>query len=128
MIGQFFSSLTNKLFTGALILALAFCTVQTVRLGWANSDVKKANANLKETQSALAMSEARHTITRQSVTTLETKLAAMIEAGQLTRKSVQDALTATKQQTDAMRSDADVIGALVGENCQTPAEIMELEL
>ena len=121
MIGQFFSSLTNKLFAGALILALAFCTVQTVRLG-------SAKSNLEKTRSALAMSEARHTITRQSVTTLETKLAAMIEAGQLTRKSVQDALTATKQQTDAMRSDADVIGALVGENCQTPAEIMELDL
>lgn len=48
MIGAFFSSLTNKLFSGALLLALVFAGVQSWRLSSVKSDYAEYRAKVAE--------------------------------------------------------------------------------
>lgn len=121
MIGQFFTSLTNKIFTGLIVALLIFGGVQSWRLG-------NAKGALDDTRTALALETARHSITRQSVDTLEAKLSDMIKAGELTQANVERSIADAKKETDKIRNDAKAVGSLVGENCVTPAEIMELDL
>lgn len=81
-----------------------------------------------EARQAYAASEARHSITRQSLSLLEGKLADMIEAGKATEANVEKAVEEAKRESDTLRAQAGRIGAVEGVDCETPREIMEADL
>lgn len=78
-----------------------------------------------EARQAYAASEARHAITRASLDKLESRLTAMIEAGEATEEAVEEAVAETKEETDALRAEAARIGAVTGADCITPREVRE---
>lgn len=76
----------------------------------------------------LQAAEARHALTRQSLTLLESRLAGMIDAGKVTRQNVEEAVSEAKERSDDLRSQADAVRAQTGSDCVTPDAVRNADL
>lgn len=100
MIAKFIAPLAHKVILG-LLLALSLVL-------WRADSLSEARDRAVE---ARIVEEAKHAVTRASVTALEGRLDAMVEAGQLTEQSRDAALATVAIQTDDLRKRAAMIEA-----------------
>lgn len=121
MIGAFFSSLTNKLFTGAILtLVLALGVSLVVNRSISNDREKLRNS--------LATANANHAVTRASLGVLEQELADMVHRGEIRASRLADAMKAAQAQTSDLRAEAALIEAQgADETCRTPRAILNSE-
>lgn len=128
MIGTFFSSLTNKLFTGALGIALVVIGI----LWWSNG---RKDDRIEGLQKDLAGEEARHAVTRQSVATLEQAIAdqnlvieqraeAFAEAQQLAEKREKE-MEAARRSSDRTIARLRSLAGREGQ-CAVPDDLRKL--
>lgn len=118
MIADLFAGTFAKVSAGivaVLLAALVWCW-----LGWSNAD-----AETEEAQRRLALSEAQHAVTRQSLATLEQEMAELVHAGELRAERLTDAMAQAKDDAAELRREADVIRrAGVRTDCVTDPSIM----
>ncbi|WP_121119102.1 GTA-gp10 family protein [Croceibacterium ferulae] len=89
-------------------------------------DTYNADARTEEAQRRLALSEAQHAVTRQSLATLEQQAAEWVHDGELRSERLSDAMAQAKDDAAELRREADVIRrAGVRTDCVTPREIRE---
>lgn len=128
MIATFFSSLTNKLFTGALGIALVVIGV----LWWSNT---AKDRRIERQEAALATERAQHAVTRQSVGTLEKVIAdlnkqaeqraeAFAEAQELAEKREKE-LAAARGRSETLIARLRALSAREGQ-CAVPDDLREL--
>lgn len=113
MLFDIFAPLTTKIATGAaLALLVALAVVM-----WRADAISGQRDAARE---AFAMSEAKHTITRQSLDTLAEKLTAYVSDGDARKSRVADLALEAKAGAEAMRAEATEIEAAVAVMCETP--------
>lgn len=117
MIGKLLAGTFAKVSAGifaVLLAALVWCW-----LGWSAADAATDEAHRR-----LALSEAQHAVTRQSLKTLEQEMAELVHAGELRAERLTDAMAQAQDDAAELRREADVIRrAGVRTDCVTPDEI-----
>jgi cell division protein FtsB len=116
MLGNLFAPLAMKVAGGIAAVLLVLLGIQTWRLSDAKSD-------LEDKRNQLAASEAQHSVTRASLSTLESELAKMVRDGELRAKRLQEARSEAKEASGALRDRAAALRAQAGsvdDPCVTP--------
>lgn len=128
MIGTFPSSTLNKVFVGVIALLAIALAIQTWRLG-------NAQIEAEEQRDKAAKCEARHEVTRNSVSRLEAVIAELNEQAEQRAEAFAEAQEIAqereKELAKARRSSNEVIARLRtladrGGKCAVPSELRDL--
>lgn len=117
----FFTSLTNKLFTGAILALVVALGITMIRANAISNDREKL-------RNSLATANANHAVTLASLNALEQELADMVHRGELRASRLADAMREAQAQSSDLRAEAALIEAQgVDETCRTPRAILNSE-
>lgn len=120
MIRSLFAPLAMKIAGGLALTLAVMLGVQSWRLSSAHNENEALRASY-------AMSEAQHSITRQSLGELEARLADMIEAGKVTESNLEAAVAEQAERSADLREQAADIAAAVPVDCETNGAVMSAE-
>ena len=102
MLGNLFSSLGMKIATGAALALL-------VALGVVMWRADAISADREALRDKLALSEARHAVTRQSVETLAGEMKRLVAEGEVRKERVDKAMEQVGKDTAPLRAEAERI-------------------
>lgn len=121
MISRLFAPLAMKVAGGIIAALLLLGGTLYIQ----NRSLRADNADLS---AELALEEAKHAITKNSLNQLERRLSDMIAAGKLTRERVDRAIEAGNRESEALREQAEEARGAIVIDGRTPKAILESDL